>query len=161
MKIEDNGILYAQHISLKNDLQQLGKTQWIGKESFSLQGSIMYYDANKSFVAHSHILNPRLINKTQECFIIIKGKIKVTISVKIPHENNYCLHDLGYLIGEPGDAIFVWNGFHQIDILENDTIAYEIKAGQFNGVVSEDKEIADNKTIFTAEYLNNISNGLV
>lgn len=148
--IDVDGFLYAQHISPAN----LGPgTQWFGKEISPLQGSVMKYDAGKAFRTHIHILNPRIVNKTQECFIVVSGKLKVTISVGKPpksvnpprevdkHGKDYYV--LGSLEAGPGEAIFVWGGYHRIEILENNTVAYEIKAGQFNGVVSDDKEFLD------------------
>jgi hypothetical protein len=160
MKLEADGFLYAQLVN-PNEYKS-GATAWFGKEISPLQGSVMKYDTGKAFRTHIHILNPRIINKTQECFIVVSGKVKVTISVsKCPtsvsaphivdkfvparmvdmHGKEY--YTIGSLEAGPGEAIFVWGGYHKIEILENNTVAYEIKAGQFNGVVSDDKEFLD------------------
>lgn len=154
MKIEVDGFLYAQLV--KPVEHKSGATAWFGKEISPLQGSVMKYDAGKAFRTHIHVMNPRLINKTQEVFIVISGKVKVTISVpKCPtsmgeatpvrnediHGKEYYV--LGSLEASPGEAIFVWGGYHKIEITENNTVAYEIKAGQFNGIVSDDKEFLD------------------
>ena len=155
-KIEDNGFLYAQHVG-PNDSQGVGKTAWFGKEIMPLQGSLMHYDAGKAFRTHLHIMNPRIINKTQECFSVARGRIRVTISIReVPKcdkielkpvmkvdKNHAPYHELGSLEAGPGELIFVWGGYHKIEVLENDTIVYEIKAGQFNGVVSDDKVFLD------------------
>lgn len=149
-KIEVDGFLYAQHVRP----QDCGPgTQWFGKDISPLQGSVMKYGAGKAFRTHIHIMNPRLINKTQECFIVVSGKLKVTISVpkcpksiSPPHQEDQHgkeYYTLGALEAGPGESIFVWGGFHKIETLEDNTVAYEIKAGQFNGVVSDDKEFLD------------------
>ena len=76
-------------------------------------------------------MNPRTIKYTQEAFIVIKGKVEVSI-----------FDNAGILIGRleawEGEAIFVYRGGHGVKILE-DALLYEVKAGQFT-VVSEDKE---------------------
>ena len=41
-------------------------TTWIGEPYEPLQGSIMKYEKGKVFRLHRHILNPRMIQRTQE-----------------------------------------------------------------------------------------------
>jgi len=132
----DDGTIYAQLVEHKNYIDKCNKTEWFGNNVFPLQGSLMCYGSHKTFKAHRHILNPRIINKTQECFVVIKGRLSVKISNKCDGK----IIEMGTLMAGPGDAIFVWAGFHEVKILEDGTMAYEIKAGQFNGVVSDDKE---------------------
>lgn len=149
-KIEADGFLYAQHV---NPHDSKPGTTWFGKDIMPLQGSVMNYAEPKAFRTHIHIMNPRIINKTQECFLVVKGKVKVTISIpKAPKDSNPTrqvdIHGteywtLGSLEAGPGEAIFVWGGFHKVETTEKDTIAYEIKSGQFNGVVSDDKNFLD------------------
>lgn len=150
-KIEVDGFLYAQHVN-PHDAKP-GTTTWYGKDIMPLQGSVMSYGEPKAFRTHIHIINPRIINKTQECFIVVKGKVRVTISVgkppkdvNVPREVD--LHGteywtLGSLEAGPGESIFVWGGYHKVETIDKNTIAYEIKAGQFNGVVSDDKNFLD------------------
>lgn len=132
-------VIYAQLIRHKDYVNVHNKTEWFGNQSNPLQGSLMCYGAHKVFKAHRHILNPRIINKTQECFVVIKGLLSVTILIRDKKQANSFIN-LGTLVAEAGDAIFVWGGFHEVKILEDGTMAYEIKAGQFNGVISDDKE---------------------
>lgn len=122
--------LYAVLINKK--LATKNKTYWVGDSFSSLQGSIMSYDSGKLFANHKHKLNPRIINRTQEAFFVVSGKIKLSIwsDSKIW---------LGELIASTGEAIFIWKGFHELIILEDDTVAYEIKAGSFTSV-EDDKE---------------------
>lgn len=134
-KVEHDGVLYAMQVSPKDDLPALGKTQWFGESSFSLQGSLMHYDLGESFRTHRHRVNPRVIERTQECFIVVAGAIRVNVSAEshLPDQ---------FLQAGPGEAIFVWNGFHGLEILERGTIVYEFKAGSWGGSVAADKEFA-------------------
>lgn len=138
-----------------SEVGELGKTEWFGETWQSLQASRMHYD-KKSFKTHKHKINPRTIPKTQEAFVVIRGRVRVTIYEKaaIPTIswsdsafNANCVYssatstviNLGVLEAGPGDIILVWDGFHEIEVIEDDTIAYEIKAGQFT-CISDDKE---------------------
>lgn len=132
--IEYNKDTYALLSEISN-VSGNNKTEWFGKETQPLQGSRMNYDKGKSFKTHIHKLNPRIINYTQEAFVVISGKIQIDIYEK---ENNVTLQ-LGSLVASSGDVIFVWKGYHKLSILEDNTVCYEIKAGQFTSV-SQDKE---------------------
>ena len=109
-------------------------TEWFGSQIESIQASRMKYQAGKIFRAHHHILNPRTIKRTQEAFIVIKGRIAVDV-----YDNQPKL--LGTLEAGPGEAILVYRGGHGVRVLE-DFVGYEIKSGQFS-YVSEDKEFKD------------------
>jgi len=106
-------------------------SEWFGNQFESLQASRMKYAAGKSFRVHHHILNPRTIKRTQESFIVIRGRIAVDI-----YDNKAAF--VGTLEAGPGEAIFVYRGGHGVRVLE-DAVFYEVKAGQFS-YVSEDKE---------------------
>lgn len=118
-------------------MQRVNHTDWISNPEESLQGSLMCYDGPKEFKNHKHKINPRLQEKTQECFIVIKGKVKVTIY----HPDTK--HLLGILEAKPNEAIFVYGGYHKVEFLEAGTIAYEIKAGCWEGDINKDKEFYD------------------
>ena len=82
--------------------------------------------ATKKFKPHKHRFLERTTTRTQECWIIIQGKIKATyydIDDKIITEK----------ILEPGDCSITYNGAHNIDILEDNTLMYEIKNGPYMG----------------------------
>jgi len=106
-------------------------TEWIGNHNEPLQGSRMKYESGKTFRTHHHILNPRIIKRTQEAFVIITGRLAVDV-----YDNKAAL--LGTLEAGPGEAIFVYRGGHGVRVVESG-IFYEIKAGQFDGVLSEEK----------------------
>lgn len=105
-------------------------TEWIGSQHESLQASRMSYKPGKEFKAHVHILNPRTIKRTQEAFVVIKGRIAVDV-----YDKNYVL--LGTLEAGPGELVIVYRGGHGVRVLE-DFVGYELKAGSYS-YVSEDK----------------------
>jgi len=152
--IEKDGILYA--LMSPSDNTEQNKSEWFGKETSPLQGSRMRYNAGKSFKTHQHKLNPRIINYTQEAFIVIKGKIQIDVYTRENKEQlaqiflekgiidsieatRYGINHLGSLVAEAGDVIFIWKGYHKLTVLEDDSNFYEIKSGQFTSV-QEDKE---------------------
>lgn len=112
-----------------NDENKIDSTEWYGKQYEPLQGSRMHYN-KKSFKNHKHKLNPRIIPRTQECFVVIRGEIQVDMY----NDETY----LGTLTARAGEVIFVWDGFHKLSIVEDDTLCYEIKCGQFT-TVQDDK----------------------
>lgn len=107
-------------------------TEWFGRDYEPLQCSRMNYKKGKEFKAHKHIVNPRIIKRTQEAFLVITGKIQI----KIYDDNK---KPLGTLKAGPGEVILVYKGYHLVKVLE-DSICYEVKAGQFSSPTSEEKE---------------------
>ena len=132
MGIQMNKIVVGEEIyAIRAPLEELKDgTEWFGGQQESLQVSRMKYPAGKSFRVHHHILNPRTIKRTQESFIVISGKLAVDI-----YDNKAIL--LGTLEAGSGEAIFVYRGGHGVRLIE-DSVVYEVKAGQFS-YVSEDK----------------------
>lgn len=148
--IEDKDKLYAL-VSDGAEEPKKGTSEWFGKSYEQLQGSRMHYEAGKSFKTHKHKLNPRIVNRTQECFIVVSGKIQIDIFVKekISGKLEYNLEvqsvkglevikHLGTLTASAGEAIYVYDGFHKLTILE-DAVFYETKVGSFT-TVEDDKE---------------------
>jgi hypothetical protein len=111
-------------------------TEWFGSQHESLQVSRMKYPAGKSFRTHWHILNPRTIKRTQEAFVVVRGRIAVDV-----YDNGRVPKMIGTLEAGPGEAVFVYRGGHGVRVLE-DFIGYELKCGSFS-YVSEDKEFQD------------------
>lgn len=139
-KISFNDEVYAL-LAESEDIKD--GTKWFGEPFEPLQASRMKYPEGKSFRIHYHTLNPRIIKRTQEAFIVIDGKI----AVDIYNKRRICL---GTIEAGKGEAIFIYRGGHGIRILE-DAIVYEIKAGQFS-YVSEDKEFLEDE-ICTKEMM--------
>ncbi len=133
--IEVKDKLYAL-VTSAGEIPKLGTSQWYGKDYEQLQGSRMNYPGGKSFKTHKHVMNPRIIKRTQECFVVISGKIQIDIFIK-PDKNSQAQF-LGSLTAEAGEAIFVYDGFHKLSVVE-EAVFYEIKCGAFT-TVEEDKE---------------------
>ena len=125
--IEVDGEVYA----LKVGRTAKEGSEWFGDKHESLQAQRISYPQGHSFKSHFHILNPRTIKRTQEAFIVISGRLAVTMF-------NMDGVGIGELEAGPGEAVFVYRGGHGVRVLD-DCVAYEVKAGQFT-YVSEDKE---------------------
>ena len=76
--------------------------------------------------AHRHLPIERQSDITQEVWIVLKGKIKVGI------------HDLdsSFIQGVElvdGDCLVLFRGGHSLEVLEDETLFYEIKNGPYYG----------------------------
>ena len=129
MRCEYGGELYA--IYAPNEEMKDG-SEWFGEGHFPLQASRMVFRSGKEFKPHKHVLNPRLIKRTQEAFIVISGRMAVEIF-------NEKKEFIASFEAKAGDLILLYKGYHAVKILE-DCVAYEIKAGQYDGYLSEEKE---------------------
>lgn len=131
-KLSVNDEVYAILASM-DDLKE--GSEWFGSQFEPLQVSRMKYESGKKFRVHHHLLNPRIIKRTQEAFIVISGKLAVDVyDQRMP-----CPNLIGTLEAGPGEAILVYRGGHGVRVLESG-VFYECKAGQFEGVTSEEKE---------------------
>ena len=107
-------------------------TKWYGSDREAVQASRMCYNKHKTFRAHKHLLRPRLNNYTQECFLVHQGSIQVDI-YSTDRES------LGKLIAKAGDIVLLYRGYHALEVLEDNSVFFEIKNGPFT-TVEEDKE---------------------
>lgn len=104
---------------------------WFGDKHEPIQAQRFVRPKDYFFKPHFHILNPRIIKRTQEAFVVINGSIRVEVYDK--HGKT-----LGILDAESGDMVIIYKGGHGVTVTE-DCYVYEIKAGQYTHV-SEDKE---------------------
>ena len=99
-----------------------------------LQLAILKMPNKKTFRPHFHI--PKKVNYkesiAQESWVVIKGSVKVIM---------YDLDDkvISTPILYPGDCSMTFQGGHNYEILEEDTVVYEYKTGPYKGV-ENDKE---------------------
>lgn len=98
-----------------------------------LQIAALKLNNNKTFKAHQHIPLERNTNITQECWIIVQGKIKA-----MHYDENANLLDETVL--EAGDITITYYGGHNYLSLEDNTLVYEIKNGPYLGF-SKDKKV--------------------
>ena len=82
--------------------------------------------------AHKHLLINRKTNITQEAWVVLNGRIKGIF---------YDLDDSVLYKTEikKGDVAVLFRGGHSLEVLEEDTIMYEVKTGPYYGV-DADKE---------------------
>jgi len=80
-----------------------------------------------SFAKHRHLEQARNIMHTQECWIVIQGKIRIEC---------YDIGDSLLLTEElsTGDMLVTFRGGHSYETLENGTVVYEVKQGPYNGI---------------------------
>lgn len=82
--------------------------------------------------AHKHLPVEKITTITQEAWIVFKGMIKGTF---------YDLDNeiLGEVLLTDGDAVILFRGGHKLEVLEENTIFYELKTGPYYGKIA-DKE---------------------
>lgn len=129
-RIERDGKLYAIYDSF-SALER--GVKWYGQNSDGIQVASMFYDRGKVVKPHLHKFRPRSSDYTQECVIVIKGKME------------FSFYDQGKVfldkvILNSGDLIVGFQGYHGMEVLEDGTIYFEIKNGPFTGL---DKEFMD------------------
>jgi len=128
-KVILDGYAYA----IFGDVNEENKdTTFVGSPEERLQFSVLKYDKGKVFQNHIHKVRTRIIVKTQESWIVLRGSVKAFIfnnSERLIHEQ----------ILTAGQFCISYRGGHGYEILEDDTIVIENKLGDFIGV-EEDKE---------------------
>ena len=127
-KVEPTTLLH-----IINRLDEIDGRTDIAPESEFLQLATLKMEKGKTFRPHKHIWKPtedKCI--AQESWVVIKGSVKVIM---------YDLDDT--IIATPilysGDCAMTFQGGHNYEILEEDTIVYEYKTGPYKGV-ENDKE---------------------
>lgn len=128
MNLTRGGEIYAIKVE-KETLKQ--GSDWIGESFEPLQGQRVCGEIGKKFRLHRHVMNPRIIKRTQEAFIVISGIIQVNI-----YDDERVI--IGSVLIDEGEALFVYRGYHSLKVIK-DCVFYEVKAGQYT-YVSEDKE---------------------
>ncbi len=104
----------------------LGRVDITDPKEF-IQASALRPEEGKIFRPHKHFWRDgekQMI--TQECWIVIKGKIKCSY-----YDTDNAL--LGEEILGVGDASVTYQGGHSVQVLEKDTIFYEVKPGPYKG----------------------------
>lgn len=98
-----------------------------------IQCSSLKMASGTTFKPHKHIWKPGAKNViAQESWVVIKGSVQCYF-----YDTDDTL--LATPILYPGDASFTFEGGHNYEILDDDTIVYEYKTGPYHGQ-SLDKE---------------------
>ena len=128
-KVEPDKLLHI--INRLSDIT--GRDDIVPEDNF-IQCATLKMPKDKTFPAHKHITKDRHYPEqiAQESWVIIKGSVKVIM---------YDLDDT--VIETPilysGDCSMTFQGGHNYEILEEDTIVYEYKTGPYKGQ-ENDKE---------------------
>jgi hypothetical protein len=133
---KEDGVLLAIIVKFQDFNQP--RNEIVPPEEF-LQGAAMRVNEGEGFRPHRHIWKSHWYDEiqTQECWIVIRGAIKVFL---YDLDNN--LLDYRFLIER--DAIFLLHGGHTFECLEDHTCVYELKTGPYEGQ-ARDKVFLDEK----------------
>ena len=128
IKSQDGTLLHLFHRAA--DIQSTRQDLVEGKETLRC-GNHMKLEKNKTFKPHKHIYLTKETTITQESWVVITGRVKVTY---------YDLDDtiLAEEILGPGDLTITLRGGHNYTSLEEGTTVYEFKTGPYFGQ-AEDK----------------------
>ncbi len=106
---------------------------FLSRDSDFVQVGTWWYNSGRILKAHKHIENVRVISFTQECIIVMNGKVQVDL---------YDTENAKFeeFILSKGDLAVLLCGGHGYKILEDNTKVVEVKGGQFISV-DKDKEL--------------------
>jgi cupin fold WbuC family metalloprotein len=122
-KIEPDKLLHV--IVKKSDIKS-GRIDVIPEENY-IQCALLNLKKNTTFKPHKHIWKKRSSSViAQESWIVINGSVKCIF---------YDLDDkiLATPILREGDASFTLQGGHTYEILQDNTLVYEMKTGPYEG----------------------------
>lgn len=109
-----------------------------------LQAALMRCNNGTRFRPHKHIWKDFNSQygynqiKTQECWIVFRGLIKVTI-----YDDDDSI--LNIIILQEGDAVFLFHGGHTFECMEDHSCIFEFKTGPYEGQ-AKDKVFIDEKS---------------
>lgn len=118
-----------------SELEDLDFREDISDESEFLQLAAIKIPDNHKFRGHKHLTLPRETNITQECWVVVKGKVK---TFHYDEDDNLLEEN----ILEVGDATITFRGGHNYQALEEGALVYEIKTGPYMGQ-AKDKTFID------------------
>ncbi len=122
-EILENGTVLARYIPNSSLKEGLG---FYSNEDEFIQVGSWNYPAGKVLQAHNHHIVERNINRTQEVVVVLKGSIHVSVY----NENDELKESF---TANQGDVFIMLAGGHGYEILEDDTLAIEIKNGPYPG----------------------------
>jgi mannose-6-phosphate isomerase-like protein (cupin superfamily) len=122
-EVEKDKLLYA--LLRRDDLIE-GRTN-LCPDSEYLQVLGLSLPNGKIVKSHKHLPLHRQTDLTQECWVIVEGSVKATV---------FDLDDSHFadVILEDGDCIVLFRGGHSLEVLDRDTLMYEIKSGPYHGL---------------------------
>ncbi len=104
--------------------------QDLSPEDEFIQVSARKFDKLITVAPHKHLKIDRRSDITQETWIIIEGKVKAEIfDINDKLQNKEILSS--------GDCIVLFRGGHSLEVLEKNTIMYEVKNGPYFGKIND------------------------
>ena len=99
-----------------------------------LQFAAIGYTKGHQVDAHLHNPLPRQTIGTSECWVVIKGKVKVNL---FDTDNKF----LFTIILRKGDAAIFYSGGHSLEVISRKVQIYELKNGPYEGDILDKKQI--------------------
>ena len=99
-----------------------------------LQFAVIGYSCGDVVSAHLHNPLPRQTIGTSECWIVMKGKIKVSFF----DTDNICIFTTNL---RKGDAVIFYTGGHSLEVVSRRAQIYELKNGPYEGSLRDRKRI--------------------
>lgn len=127
--LDINGEIIAKVINLK----EFTSTQFVSKESDSLQFGFGFIEKDKEFSKHIHLRKERTIDNVAEFIFIIKGQAYI----EIINEDGVCLDNCRL---EKEMALLQFYGGHAISMVEG-TKYFELKQGPYLGKKNDKIEL--------------------
>lgn len=119
-------------LHLINRFDEIDERTNVAPESQFLQLATLKMNSGKTFKAHKHIWKNSSSGKViaQESWVVIKGSVKVF------------MYDVdGELLETEiinvGDCSMTFEGGHNYEALEDDTVVYEYKTGPYTGIEND------------------------
>jgi cupin fold WbuC family metalloprotein len=119
-------------LHLINRFSDITERNNVAPENQFLQLATLKMQKGKTFQPHQHIWKPSPTEKiiAQESWVVIKGSVKV-----------YMYDVDGMLLNteiiNQGDCSMTFEGGHNYEILEDDTVVYEYKTGPYMGIEND------------------------
>tara|TARA_Y100001937_G_scaffold9352_2_gene11533 strand:+ start:6426 stop:6845 length:420 start_codon:yes stop_codon:yes gene_type:complete len=110
----------------RSDLESLDFREDISSDSEFLQLAAIKIPSKHKFRGHKHLKLVRETDITQECWIVIKGRVK---TFHYDEDDNFLEEN----ILEEGDSTITFRGGHNYQALDEGALVYEIKTGPYMG----------------------------
>lgn len=122
----DNDGTVLHIICRRSDFMNMQGRRAVSAPTEFLQLAMVSPPNGKSFNAHRHLPLERQTNVTQESWVVISGRVLVTLYDMM---NKMIVQ----LVLEAGDCLLTLYGGHAYEILADNTYVYEFKTGPYLG----------------------------
>lgn len=119
-------------LHIVNRFEEIAKRTNVAPEDQFLQLATLKMNSGDTFKPHQHIWKKpdRLEVIAQESWVVIKGSVKVFM---FDIDGTLLEEEIIY----PGDCSMTFEGGHNYEALEDNTIVYEYKTGPYTGIEND------------------------